>query len=108
MLRSLPGDRRSRQRIDVHLPVAYTAGELSGTGRVRDISYDGICFTAPAALPAGAPITLTLHVPATDGVAPVQLVLKGTLVRSSGNEAAARISSRSFRAAQKALAAGMA
>jgi hypothetical protein len=105
---SIYGDRRSRQRFPVNLPVEFSALSQVGSGRVLDISHDGIAFTGR--LPVGECFTAVVSLPVERNARPVELVLHCEVVRQEPGRTAAKIYTRRFTSAgyrpEKAMAAG--
>jgi hypothetical protein len=105
---SISGNRRTQQRFSVSLPVTYRADGISREGRVSDLSRHGIGFLTSGTLRIGADINFEIDLPLERNGGPVQLILRGKIVRSEFGFAAARISRRAFQTVQarRVLVAG--
>lgn len=72
---------------------------LSGNGTILDMSSTGVHFATATALPLGARVILTVPWPMLlRDIAPLDLILYGTVVRTSASDAAATIGHYEFRA----------
>jgi hypothetical protein len=129
---SIHGDRRSRQRFSLCLPMEFRTESASGTGKVVDLSQNGIAFTLtpavsePAAsqdtenrqsgeghtsagrVQTGQRFTASVALPVEAGIRLARLVLQCEVVREGEGVTAARILARSFEPAvgPTGLAAG--
>jgi hypothetical protein len=67
-------------------------------GNMIDMSSSGLRFAAPGPLETGRPLAVAIDWPVLlDGRVQLQLILAGTVVRSTGTETAMRIQRREFR-----------
>ena len=98
----LSGERRSRQRFSVRLPIAFITETERGTGEVLDISHDGIAFTGR--VPRGEQFTAVVALPVQREAGPVELVLECEAVREDAGCTGASIRARRFQAANHDLA----
>lgn len=92
-------DRRKGLRFSIQLKVRYsTRNGKQGVGTSVDISRNGILFTTQQVLEVGEYVVLRLEWPVhLDHKTPLQLALRGRVVRSSKNRAAVRIKKHEFR-----------
>jgi hypothetical protein len=110
ILTKLPQDRRASSRFPLPEEAQYRMldgrTELSGSGKVLDISSNGVRFTTQAAIPAGARLQVSVAWPVQlDGGCPLKLVALGRVVRSEPNEAAIAIEKYEFRTKARAARA---
>ena len=98
----ISGDRRSRRRYGLQLPLMYrclSSGKLvvSGVGRTLDISTQGIRFMAGALLPESSRVEMMINwpMPSPSGK-PIVLMAFGTVVRNTEQDAAVRIGHYEF------------
>jgi len=82
----LPINRRKDQRYPIGLKLHYkTKFAGSGTGEVANISSSGIYFQTQDRLPVGARIDAAMNWPfLLDGRCPLQLCIRGHVLRSNG------------------------
>ena len=98
-----PDDQRIKRRfaIDEELRYKLLSGDRiteAGTGRVQNISSDGICFTTDAVLDYGARVEVSVNWPARlDHVCPMQLIICGRVVRSNARGTAVSMERYEFR-----------
>jgi len=98
---AISGDRRSRKRYSLRLPLEYSAivapGQVTGgIGTSVDLSSTGICFRTAADLPVGSYLQISVAWPARDG-RNVVLWLTGFVVWCSGFSVGVSVTSRTFR-----------
>ena len=100
-------ERRSSRRFPVSLKLRYVlSGSHIGDGRVTDMSSRGILFQSDDQLPAGEKIQVILTWPfLLNGDCPLQLRVRGDVLRSDGRGTVLRIQQYEFRTAPKAMAA---
>ena len=94
-----PRERRADTRFPMALEVRYSApqGE-GGSGRLIDIGRTGLRFVAPGPRENGRRMDVAINWPVLlEGRVQLQLVVTGTVVRSSGSETVLRISRHAFR-----------
>ena len=97
------GDRRSRRRFEINLPVRIKLlGRKSVTdivgGTVLNLSSTGIAFETDELPQIGALVELSISWPILlHGKTPVKLVAQGTVVRTDGQLAAAAVVRYEFR-----------
>jgi hypothetical protein len=107
----LAGERRSRRRYRLELPVRYRVLKKnhypgSGVGITRDISSGGIAVASDAELPAGSIIELWVVWPVVaEDVTCVELRIAGRVVRSSHTEAGIQMKRHEFLLSRKEVAA---
>jgi len=96
-------DRRDNRRYEIRLPLHYRvsqkgAAPRSGSGTTCDLSTTGLSFRCRRALPVGTHIEMTVEWPPRYGdIYPIDLVITGFIVRSTGGKTGVRVSSRKFR-----------
>jgi hypothetical protein len=96
-------DRRNNRRYDLRLPLHYRFAEKgsmprTGSGTTCDMSTNGLSFRSRKALPVGTHIEMIVDWPPRYGdLYPIDLVMTGFIVRSTGGKTAVRVSSRKFR-----------
>jgi hypothetical protein len=96
-------DRRDNRRYQIRLPLQYRvsqkgAAPRSGSGTTCDLSTTGLSFRCRRALPVGTHIEMTVEWPPRYGdIYPIDLVITGFIVRSTGGKTGVRVSSRKFR-----------
>jgi PilZ domain len=101
----LATERRSTRRYPLDLAVQYElqAGSrqtVTGHGRLKNISSDGLQFQADRALAAGAKVTVKVAWPVRlNGIVPLNLHIKAQAVRTDGTVTSARILKAEFRTA---------
>lgn len=106
----ISGERRARQRFALRLPLRYRVlnGEpqRTGYGTTRDLSSGGIAFEVDGPLLRGWQVELSLDWPvALNGATPLQLVVRGTLLRHESGVAALKSLKCQFRTQRRARAA---
>ncbi len=75
-----------------------TGTETAGAGLALDISASGVLITTQTWLPAGHSVELSIHWPVLlHGIIPLNLIVLGVIVRSSGHQAAIAIRRYLFR-----------
>jgi hypothetical protein len=98
-LRSKPDrlEPRSR-RFQITSRLRYIIAGIEGQGSTVDISSSGVLILVPQKLPTGRRIELFIEWPAKlDGRIALQLVVNGTIVRSTARTAAIAIATHEFR-----------
>jgi hypothetical protein len=101
----IAGDRRQDRRYALHLDCRWKLIRRrrvldSGTGNTVDLSSGGLLFDAGRHLPVGLNVELSINWPVLlHSVAPLQLVVSGRIVRSSGRMIAIRSVQHEFRTA---------
>jgi hypothetical protein len=100
-------ERRSNRRFPIALSLRYMlTGSHSGDGRVTDMSSRGILFQSDTKLPAGEKIHVILTWPfLLNGECPLQLRVRGDVLRSDPRGTVLRIQHYEFRTAPKVRAA---
>jgi hypothetical protein len=99
----IAGERRQDRRYEIQLDLRWRLVRRrrvleSGTGRTIDLSSGGIQFETDRPLPAGLNVELSIAWPAMlHNVAPLQLVVSGKIVRSSGRRIAIQKTQHEFR-----------
>ncbi|MBZ5625962.1 MAG: PilZ domain-containing protein [Acidobacteriia bacterium] len=97
------GERRYDRRYQLQLELRWKLIRRkkvldSGAGRTIDLSSSGILFDAVQALPVGLNVELSVSWPVLlHNVAPMQLVVSGRIVRSSGSQVAIHVTQHEFR-----------
>jgi hypothetical protein len=97
------GDRRYGRRYELELEVRWKLVRRrkvldTGSGATIDLSSGGILFEAGRPLPVGMNVELSIAWPALlHNVAPMQLVVSGRIVRTSGNRTAVAMAQHEFR-----------
>ena len=100
---AIAGDRRNDRRYEIQLELRWKLIRRrrlieSGTGYTMDLSSGGILFDAGRQLPAGLNVELSVSWPVMlHNVAPLQLIVSGRIVRSTGTRAAIRMTQHEFR-----------
>jgi hypothetical protein len=100
---TIHGDRRADRRYPIELELRYKLIRRkrvleTGVGRTLDLSSGGIVFEAKRPLAQGFSVELAIRWPVLLGnVAALQLIVKGTVVRTEENRAAIRMSRHEFR-----------
>jgi hypothetical protein len=103
---NLSSDRRSDRRYDIRLDLRWKLVRrkkilTEGRGTTLNLSSSGIYFESDEPLPASGTLELSIAWPVRlHDVAPLQLVVAGRLVRSSGNCAAVQMKQHEFRTAR--------
>jgi PilZ domain len=99
----LSGDRRSKKRFGLDLPLKYKIVKNylvtgSGTGTTVDMSSGGIAFTTTETFRVGAHIELSVSWPVLlNGNCAMKLVIEGRVVRSDTRLTAIRMDRYEFR-----------
>ena len=102
-------DRRAKTRYPIECDLEYRVFHgrshvANGTGQTINISSEGLLFYTREALTQGSGIELTLNWPVTlDDRIPLTLRLRGNIVRSERDRAAAQIQSHEFRLGRRKL-----
>ena len=96
------GDRRSDRRYTFELPLQFSyhkcGTRFSGSGTTEDLSSGGIRFVTDNPPPVGVEIELRLEWPfLLQNVCPLELLVRGKVVRSDGQRTVARMNSYEFR-----------
>ncbi|HUA21964.1 MAG TPA: PilZ domain-containing protein [Bryobacteraceae bacterium] len=100
-----PVEQRSHQRFPLQLPVEYKVlsrgrPTRSGAGATLNVSSCGVLFTAEEPVPAGSAVELTMSWPfLLQGVCPLNLLLRGRVVRCDRNRVAILFRRHEFRTA---------
>ena len=96
-------DRRENRRYEIRLPLHYRVSQKGsmprcGSGTTCDLSTGGLSFRCRRTLPVGTHIEMTVDWPPRFGdIYPIDLVMTGFIVRSTGGRIGVRVSSRRFR-----------
>jgi len=99
----IAGDRRCDKRYELELDLRWKLIRRrrvleSGEGRTVDLSSGGLLFDSGRPLPAGLNVELSVTWPVMlHNVAPLQLVIYGKIVRSTGRRTAIRMVQHEFR-----------
>ena len=102
-VQTITGDRRGDRRYEIRLDARWKLVRRrrvleTGSGRTLDFSSGGVFFEPGRQLPVGLNVELSISWPVLlHDVAPLQLVVCGRIVRSSGNRAAIRMVQHEFR-----------
>jgi len=109
MLPSLAGDiqidRRFKTRYPLRLSARYRTGGSVGTGQTLNVSSNGLFVACEHHLVPGATIELGLDWPyLLDGDVPLQLALRGRIVRVEGPHCGIALIQHRFRTAKRAPA----
>jgi hypothetical protein len=105
------GDRRVDKRYEIQLDVRWKLVRRqrvleSGAGYTVDLSSGGILFEAGRQLPAGFRVELAVSWPIMlRSVSPLQLVVRGKIMRSQDGRTAIRMQQHEFRTAGQAAEA---
>jgi hypothetical protein len=96
------GDRRANRRYELGLHVCFSysdaAGSHLGCGVTADLSRGGLRFTTPEPPPIHADVEARIAWPyLLQGVCPLEVVVRGTVVSSTARGAVVRIRSYEFR-----------
>jgi len=98
-------DRRAKIRFPLTLGVDYRARGREyerGAGQTVNISSAGVLFIGPHKFATGMRIEMTAHWPVPlDGVIPLQLRIRGTVVRVAENQIAITIDRHEFRTVRR-------
>jgi len=89
-----------RYNLSLELQFSYRRGKHTwhGTGRTRDISGKAICFECDQELPSGVQLELCIAWPVPlQGLFPLEMVVRGALLRSQGGLALLRLAEFEFR-----------
>ena len=98
-------EKRSHQRYPIKLEAEYKLvndGRVEGTGvgRTLNISSTGVLFETSDTLHPGRTIELSLSWPfLLEGVCPLKLITRGSIVRCDGKKVAVRFKNYEFRTA---------
>ena len=93
-----PVDRRSQRRFPISVRLRYNILGVEGEGRTLNISSSGALIQVAQRLPTGRRIQLLIEWPAKlEDRIPLQLVVKGTILRSTVEMTAVAISNYEFR-----------
>ena len=101
-------DRRDNRRYEIRLPLHYCVSQKgamprSGSGTTCDLSTGGLSFRCRRTLPVGTHIEMSVEWPPRFGdIYPIDLVMTGFIVRSTGGRTAVRVASRKFRVSAEA------
>ncbi len=101
----ISGDRRFDRRYQLELDLRWKLirrrkVQDTGTGHTIDFSSGGVLIDASRPLPVGLNVELSITWPVLlHNVAPMQLVVSGRVVRSSGARVAIHITQHEFRTA---------
>ena len=97
------GERRTDRRYDIALNVRWKLIRRrrvldSGTGKTIDVSSGGLLLETDRELPSGLNIELSISWPVLlHNVAPLQLVVAGRVVRTTGQRIGVRMTQHEFR-----------
>ena len=97
------GERRSDRRYEIALDVRWKLIRRrrvldSGTGKTVDVSSGSLMFETDRELPSGLHVELSISWPVLlHGVAPLQLVVAGRVVRTAGRRVCVRMDQHEFR-----------
>lgn len=100
---TIAGDRRADRRYTLQLDLRWKLIRRrrvldQGTGSTVDLSSGGILFDAGRPLPPGLNVELSISWPILlHNVAPLQLLVFGRIIRSSGPRAAIRMVQHEFK-----------
>jgi hypothetical protein len=107
---SISGERRSRPRYTMQLPLHYKLldeGGWEGSGITRNLSSGGVAFELAETLPPGAHVELTIQWPVTlNGHVPLNLLVEGYVAWNGHGLAAVRTVRCQFRTRGKTMASG--
>jgi len=98
-------DQRLSRRYPIALEIEYKLlrkgrVERFGLGRTLNVSSNGVLFETNEPLPPGSSIELLVHWPfLLEGVCPLKLVIRGSVVRSDSKNVAVRNKHHEFRTA---------
>src|SRR3954454_4534806 len=88
--------------LEMSYSVVYGTGQEKGTGQTIDVSSSGFRFMAADPLPVGVGLLVAIAWPARlDGLIALQLVVDGTVVRSSGRETAVKLERHKFKTRER-------
>jgi hypothetical protein len=91
-------ERRNKPRFPITFPVRYNVGDRPYTALTSDISSGGVFIHTQDSLSVGEKIQLRLEWPVLlEGRCPLQLAIKGEVIRTDLNGAAIRISTYEYR-----------
>ncbi len=99
----IAGDRRFDRRYGIELELRWKLIRRRkvrdiGAGHTINLSSGGILFDAARALPVGMNVELSISWPVLlHNVAPMQLIVGGRIIRSSGTQAAIHMTQHEFR-----------
>ncbi|MGB9457255.1 MAG: PilZ domain-containing protein [Bryobacteraceae bacterium] len=106
---TIAGDRRRDKRYELELDLRWKLIRRrrlleGGEGRTVDVSSGGILFDAGRPLPPGLNVELLINWPVMlHNVAPLQLMVYGKIIRSTGRRTAIRMVQHEFRTAGLAM-----
>ncbi len=104
-IEKIAGDRRTDRRYRIQLDLRWKLIRRRkvrevGVGHTLDLSSGGILFDANRPLPSGMNVELSVSWPVLlHNVAPMQLIVSGRIVRSSGTLVALQMVQHEFRTA---------
>ncbi|MGA2116703.1 MAG: PilZ domain-containing protein [Bryobacteraceae bacterium] len=107
----IAGDRRAAKRYAIQLDLRWKLVRRrrvleSGSGYTVDLSSGGILFEAARQLPVGFHLELSVSWPVRlHSVSPLQLFVRGKIVRSQGGRTAVRMLQHEYRTAGQAAEA---
>ena len=99
----IAGERRDDRRYELRLDLRWKLVRRrkvqdAGTGHTIDLSSGGVRFDAERPLPVGLNVELSIAWPVLlHNVAPMQLIVSGRVVRSSGSQVSVQITQHEFR-----------
>jgi hypothetical protein len=102
-LESIAGDRRFDRRYSILLDLQWKLIHRkrvldAGAGKTLDVSGGGVRFESGRTLPKGLKVELAISWPILlRGLAPMQLVVQGRILRSEGGRTAIRMIQHEFR-----------
>jgi len=102
-MEGISGDRRVDRRYDLKLELRWKLIRRqrlldSGSGTSVDLSSGGILFDAGRPLPPGLNVELSISWPVLlHNTAPLQLIVSGRIMRTSGTRAAVQMAQHEFR-----------
>ena len=96
------GDRRQDRRYELELDLRFSYEERGviyfGTGRTQDLSHGGVRFHTNTPPPAGMHVELRVDWPfLLQNVCPLELLIRGTILRSDSRGTTLKMSSYEFR-----------
>ena len=108
LAREIQTERRSKTRYPLHLSLRYRTGAFSGMGETLNVSSSGLWMACQHRLEPGAHIEVCLAWPySLDGEVPLQLALRGRIVRVTGAHCGIVFHERQFRTAKHKPAWGL-
>jgi hypothetical protein len=101
-LELIQGDRREDRRYDLELDLQFSyqqdGGTCWGVGRTVELSRGGIRFSTETPPPNGIGVELRIHWPfLLQDVIPLQLVMRGTILRSDFRGTVLKVAHYAFR-----------